>query len=83
MEVTRADVAKKLIERKASQPCNRCGHAQFSLLEEFSNIMIQKDLKGLVIGGPSVPVAVVVCNNCGAITFHALGALGLLGGNNA
>jgi hypothetical protein len=41
--------------------------------------MIKKGVDAsLVLGGPTIPVAIAACNNCGAITFHALGALGLL-----
>jgi len=29
-------------------------------------------------GGPSVPCAIVVCENCGNVSFHAMGALGLM-----
>jgi len=35
----------------------------------------------IVVGGPVVPVLIVICNNCGAITFHSLGALGFLEGD--
>lgn len=81
MEINRENVAKMLDERKVNKPCSRCGHEQFALLEEFTNIFINKKASGdLVIGGPTVPAAIVVCNNCGAITFHAIGALGMLGG---
>ncbi|MDP3110785.1 MAG: hypothetical protein Q8M71_01630 [Thermodesulfovibrionales bacterium] len=79
MKIERAKVAEVLETKKALLPCHRCGHPKFSLLDEFANIMIQKEISGsLVIGGPSIPAALVVCDNCGAITFHAIGALGLL-----
>lgn len=81
MEITRENVAKLLDEREVNKPCHRCGNENFTLLEDFSNIIVTKKLDGgLVLGGPTVPVAIVACNKCGAITFHALGALGLLGG---
>ena len=73
------DIAKKLTEKNATLPCHRCGATEFTVLEGFSNIFLQKDFNaGLVIGGPSIPVIHVACNNCGAITAHAIGALGLL-----
>ena len=81
MEIPREKVSKMLDERKANKPCHRCGNENFALLEEFSNIILQKGIGGaLVLGGPTIPTAIVVCSNCGAITFHAIGALGLLGG---
>ncbi len=78
-QIPREDIIKQLEQRKATAPCHRCGHPSFSLLDEFSNIMIKKGVDAsLVLGGPTIPVAIAACNNCGAITFHALGALGLL-----
>lgn len=79
MKIERAQIIAKFNERKAVLPCHRCGQQKFSLVDEFANIMLQKEVGGgLVIGGPTVPAAIVVCDNCGAITYHALGALGLL-----
>lgn len=75
----REKIAKLLSEKGAVQPCHRCGKNQFTVLEGYSNISLQEKFNtGLVIGGPAVPVAHVACNNCGAITSHAIGALGLL-----
>jgi len=75
----RSQVLKLLDERKADKPCHRCGHESFSLLDEGTNIYLKKSIDNAqIVGGPSVPVAIAVCNNCGAVTFHAIGALGLL-----
>jgi len=86
MKIDRKKIADKLSEKGATRPCHRCGQNAFTVLEGFTHIQLQEDFSaGLVIGGPSVPVANIVCNNCGAITLHALGALDMLpkeGGNN-
>jgi ribosomal protein L37E len=75
----RDEVAQKLSEKGATKPCHRCGQNSFTVLEGYTNIQLQDDFKtGLVIGGPSVPVTHIACNNCGAITSHALGALDML-----
>lgn len=79
MKIDRDKIANILTEKGATNRCHRCNSNQFSVLEGYSNLILQDDIgKGLVIGGPSVPVALVACNNCGAITSHALGAIGLL-----
>jgi len=79
MAIDRDEIARKLNEKGANKPCHRCGKNSFSILEGFTNIHLQKDFSaGMVIGGPSVPVAHIVCNNCGAITPHAIGALDML-----
>lgn len=79
MPIDRDKVAQILTERGATKPCARCGHTNFAVLESYSYFTLQDDVsQGLVIGGPAVPVALIACSNCGALTPHALGALGLL-----
>jgi hypothetical protein len=79
MPVDKKKIAQLLTERGAVKPCFRCGHINLVVLDSYSNFTLQDNMsQGLVVGGPSVPVALVACSNCGAITAHALGALGLL-----
>ena len=79
MKIDRDEIAKLLKEKGATNPCHRCNQKQFTVLEGYSPLTLQDDIgKGFNIGGPAVPVALVACNNCGAIAAHALGALGLL-----
>jgi hypothetical protein len=79
MKIDRNRIAELLTIKGAVRPCHRCGSDSFQILEGYSNMILQDDLrKGLIIGGPAVPVALVACKNCGAITPHALGALNLL-----
>lgn len=79
MDFDKDKITKIITEKGATKPCHRCGKNQFSVLEGYSNIMLQNNIgKGLYFGGPTVPVALVACNNCGSVTSHAIGALGLL-----
>jgi hypothetical protein len=79
MLLSRDAVIEALNKRGANHACSRCGHNQFSLLDKYSMLGLQDELGGgLRLGGPQVPVALAVCNNCGAVTAHALGVLGLL-----
>lgn len=80
MTINKDDIATKLKEKNATKGCHRCGHESFTILEGFSNIRLELDLTmvGFLIGGPTLPVVNIVCNNCGAITSHAIGALGML-----
>lgn len=71
-------IIKVLDERGAKLPCPRCGNNSFTLLDGYFNQTIQTELKGMVIGGPSVPSVVVACSRCGYLSQHALGTLGLL-----
>jgi len=74
-------IAQKLREKGAVQPCPRCAQPNFSLLDGFINLPLSQEVSGnIIIGGPQVPCAVVACNNCGNLSYHALGALGMLDG---
>lgn len=73
------EITKRLIERGATFPCHRCGHKEFTVLDGYSHKTLQDDITGsLLIGGPTIPTILVACNNCGCVTAHALGGLGLL-----
>ncbi|MDN0106819.1 hypothetical protein QVN76_07925 [Yersinia rochesterensis] len=75
------EVQRKLEQLGALHPCHRCGNGSFAVLDGFSSLFLQPNLSnigGLSIGGPVVPVVYVVCQKCGAVTPHAIGALGLL-----
>ena len=73
------EIAEKLNEKKAILPCQRCGQSNFSVLDGFVNLPLSEEISGnVIIGGPSIPCAVIACNNCGNLSYHALGALGML-----
>lgn len=72
------EIIKRLEERFANNPCPRCGNQHFALADGYFTQPIQKDITGIVIGGPNIPSVVVICTRCGFISQHALGSLGLL-----
>ncbi|MBA4320444.1 MAG: hypothetical protein C0412_18760 [Flavobacterium sp.] len=65
---------KKLDEKGVNKECQRCGHKTFSLIDGYSFMPIN-ETTGNILGGPAIPAILVVCNNCGSINLHALGAL--------
>lgn len=75
------DEKRKIVEalgQKVPQlKCPMCTHNKFSLAEGYFNNFIQ-DLKNISLGGPSIPTAAIICENCGFVSQHALGALKLL-----
>lgn len=78
MELNKNEIAEKLKNKGVLLPCHRCGTRNFSILDGYSKISIQKnieDLPNTIIGGFSVPVILIACSNCGAITSHAIGAI--------
>jgi len=72
------DIVSALRARSVGLGCPRCGHFNFTLADGYFNQTIQTELEGIVVGGPSIPSVVTICDNCGFISQHALGALGLL-----
>ena len=78
----KAEIIRVLNERGVNHPCPRCGNTSFTLIDGYFNEMIQPNASTLNIGGPSVPSIITACNNCGYLSQHALGTLGLLRNNN-
>ncbi len=74
---TRKEIIAALRRVGAENACSRCGHQKFSLMDGYFSQPIQEESGGLVIGGPTVPSVVVVCDRCGFIAQHAIGVLGL------
>lgn len=65
-----------LRNKGALLPCQRCAQNDFTLQPGFSYLDLQRLTTNVVIGsGDRIPVVFVVCNACGAINTHALGAL--------
>lgn len=64
--------------RGVALPCPRCGNSKFTIVNNYSMLTLQSEFSGLVIGGPTIPVAITACERCGFIAQHALGVLGLL-----
>ena len=77
-ESDKARIVRVLEERGGTLPCPRCASTEFRVGDGYLNETIQEDLRGVVIGGPSIPSALIICVNCGFISQQALGALGLL-----
>jgi hypothetical protein len=78
MEQTRLNALAAAIQAKgANKPCSRCGHTQFSIIDE-ALLTVQPITGNFVTGGGGVPAVMVACNNCGNLWHHALGALGMM-----
>ena len=58
--------------------CPMCGNGQFTIADAYLRNDLQEDLTSMSLGGPSIPSVAIVCNNCGFISQHAIGILGLL-----
>ena len=76
-EIKKKEIQDVLVARGALLPCARCGRQAFTVLDGYATVDQQNDLTQLILGGATVPCAVIGCNNCGNISLHALGPLGL------
>lgn len=74
---------RELEKRGAKLPCHRCGQKSFTIIDQYSNFIIQENTQGVVLGGTTIPIILVACTNCGAITPHAVGAFEKLDEINA
>lgn len=71
-------IVKVLNERIGGLKCPMCHNGPFTIIDGYFNIPLQGSLHSYTMGGATVPMVAIVCNNCGYVSFHALGALGLL-----
>lgn len=77
-EAQKQEIIAALEKAGAKLPCPRCDNRNFTLLDGYFNQPVQTELAGLVLGGPTVPSVVVVCKQCGFMSQHAMGVLGLM-----
>ncbi len=72
-------IIAKLAEKKVVASCPMCSNKNFTLADGyFTNPLQMSPQGGLLIGGPSIPTIAIICTQCGFISQHALGILGLL-----
>lgn len=71
----REEIIKSIDEKGANLPCHRCGQNTFALIDGFSRYHLSDNMNENTIGGSGVPIVLIACNNCGAITPHAALAL--------
>jgi predicted nucleic-acid-binding Zn-ribbon protein len=70
-------IIDRLEERNARLACPRCGNNNFVILDGYVNQPMSNKLGSIVLGGPTIPTAVIACSRCGFLSLHALGVLGL------
>lgn len=74
----RDEIIEKLKELGASKPCPRCGNKSFIIADGYFQNTVQNDLHHTTLGGKILPTAMIVCDQCGFVSQHSLGVLGLL-----
>lgn len=77
-EEKKQEIIKALESRKIQAKCPMCQQSKFSVVDMYVRNALQDDLQNLVLDGPAIPTAAIICMNCGFVSQHALGVLGLL-----
>ncbi len=73
-DVSDKALAQKLIEKKANPVCLSCGQNNWTILPQAALVTQWAPS----IPAPGIPVAAMICNNCGNLRLHALGPLDML-----
>lgn len=71
-------IVEALAERMPQLYCPMCGSSSFSLLDGFNIEIMQEDITRIQLDGRTLPSVTFVCERCGFISHHAIGALGLM-----
>jgi RNase P subunit RPR2 len=71
-------LAARLKEKITRWICPMCTNIQWELGDGYFNFFLSKNYKETQIGGVNIPAISIICKNCGHISFHALGTIGLL-----
>lgn len=71
-------IAEELKERNTKMICPMCGNKHFVMAEGYFANAIQDNVASFSLGGKNIPTIPIICSNCGFISQHALGVLGLL-----
>jgi hypothetical protein len=71
-------IIQALDARGASLPCPRCRNTKFVLAPGYFSNFVQEKQDAVTFGGANLPTVMVLCEKCGWVAHHALGALGLL-----
>ena len=65
------------LQTKIHGECPMCRQRQWTLADEVVGAVSAALSGGLGLGGPYVPMIQLVCANCGFVSHHAVGALGV------
>jgi hypothetical protein len=58
--------------------CPMCGNGKFTLAGGYFVSILQDNVNNIALGGSSLPTVSIICTNCGFVSQHAVGLIGLL-----
>ena len=65
------------LRSKSNGQCPICHQQKWTIGDEIVSATSVSLGGSTVMGGPFIPMAQIVCSNCGFIAHHALGVLGV------
>lgn len=68
-------IAEKL--KSINGSCPICTHRNWTISDEIVTATTVSLGGSTVMGGPFMPMAQIVCNNCGFVSHHAIALLGI------
>lgn len=71
-------IITELNNRIGSFTCPICHKGQFKFVDSYSSYSLSDDYAKTKLGGKVIPFVMLVCDNCGFVSQHALGSLGIL-----
>lgn len=77
-EDERNQIIKALSERIGNFTCPICHKGHFSLIDGYSSHALTDNYRIINIDGKIIPFVMLACDNCGFISQHALGTIGVL-----
>lgn len=77
-EDKKQELANVLNEKIGQFQCPMCHKGPFAIVDGYFVPSLLNQYSSPALGMNGIPMAAIVCNNCGFVSFHALGAIGLL-----
>lgn len=71
---------KEIIVRRLetiNAACPICAYRAWTISDEIVSAMSVSLGGSTTLGGPFIPMAQIVCRNCGFVSHHAIGVLGI------
>lgn len=74
----REKIKDELLKKVPTLICPMCQAKSFTMAEGYFMNTMQTDLNSIALSGQAIPTIGIICNNCGFVSQHAIGRLGLL-----
>lgn len=76
-EEEKKELIDVLSKKGVKTHCPMCSHDEFVLNDGYTPNVVQTKKTGVMLGA-TVPSIAIICKNCGFMSNHALGVLGIL-----